>query len=407
MSFITPDTWIKIPQAQKLREFVISNYGINEIINFDYSVFHDASVNPIIFILSYKTLHEKCSVLSIANIDEVIKLYSKLSQYSCSVKDWADSEDKQFQIYQTDDLKKILSKIKKDTIECSELLDVSQGIVPYSKEHLTPEEIKTRIYHSNKCISKDYGMWIQGRAINRYSINLEKHEYLKYGSWLHRSRKPKYFQGERILIQEITGGNPPRISATKFSDILYHDPGIISCLNISSYKIEYILAILNSKLLSWYHIINSPKGKRTTFPKVLISDIRKFPIKITNDITQDSFAKSVDLILNQSQLLLIQKNNFFRTLKEEKPNFVETKNITSFENFSFDAFKRELKKQKIEFSFGEENDKWRNYFNLTFSKIHGLKSEIDKINMEIDRMVYKLYGLTEDEINIIEENYKS
>jgi len=404
LSFITPDTWIKIPQAQKLREYVISNYGINEIISFDYSVFHDASVNPIIFILSYKTFSEKCSIISIANIDEVLKLYSKSSLYYCTIKDWSDSQDKQFQIYQTDDLKKLLSKIKKDTIECCDLLDVSQGIVPYSKEHLSIEEIKSRIYHSKERIEQEYGMWVQGRAINRYSINLEKHEYLKYGSWLHRPRKQKYFQNERILIQEITGGNPPRISATKYNDVLYHDPGIISCLNSSTYTIEYILAILNSKLLSWYHVVNSPKGKRTTFPKVLIGDIRKLPIKKANNSKQNIFSKKVNSILNQSQLLLSEKVKFFHTLYEEKPEFAETKKMANFEILSFDLFKKELKKQKVEFSLGTENDKWRDYFNLTIEKIQGFQSVIDKIDKEIDQMVYELYGLTEEEIKIVEES---
>jgi type II restriction/modification system DNA methylase subunit YeeA len=31
-----------------------------------------------------------------------------------------------------------------------------------------------------------------------------------------------------------------------------------------------------------------------------------------------------------------------------------------------------------------------------------LKSEIDKTDTEIDRMVYQLYGLTEEEIRIVE-----
>ena len=403
LSFITPDTWIKIPQAQKLREFVISNYGINEIISFDYSVFHDASVNPIIFILSYKTFNEKCSIISITNIDEIMKLYSKSSLYFCTIKDWTESQDKQFQIYQTDDLKKLLSKIKRDTVECSELLDVSQGIVPYSKEHLSIEDIKNRIYHSNERVDQDYGMWVQGRAINRYSINIEKHEYLKYGSWLHRPRKPKYFQNERILIQEITGGNPPRISAIKFSEVLYHDPGIISCLNTSSYNMDYILSILNSKLLSWYHVVNSPKGKRTTFPKVLIGDIRKFPIRKTNNSKQEILSKMVNLILNQSQLLLFEKNCFLQTLKEEKQVEKITKKIGSFYELSYEIFKKELKKQKVELSLGDENNKWRNYFNSTVEKINQFQSEITKTDKEIDQMVYELYDLTEEEIKIVEE----
>jgi hypothetical protein len=35
-----------------------------------------------------------------------------------------------------------------------------------------------------------------------------------------------------------------------------------------------------------------------------------------------------------------------------------------------------------------------------------IKSEIEKIDAEIDRLVYELYGLTEEEIKIIEEAVK-
>ena len=44
------------------------------------------------------------------------------------------------------------------------------------------------------------------------------------------------------------------------------------------------------------------------------------------------------------------------------------------------------------------------YFNEQKQKARSLKSEIDKTDREIDRMVYKLYGLTDEEIKIVEES---
>lgn len=43
------------------------------------------------------------------------------------------------------------------------------------------------------------------------------------------------------------------------------------------------------------------------------------------------------------------------------------------------------------------------YFNEQKQKAQELKTEIDKTDNEIDQMVYELYGLTKDEINIVEE----
>jgi hypothetical protein len=37
-------------------------------------------------------------------------------------------------------------------------------------------------------------------------------------------------------------------------------------------------------------------------------------------------------------------------------------------------------------------------------KATSLKTEIDQTDKEIDRMVYELYGLTEEEVKIVEES---
>ncbi|MFM7021345.1 MAG: hypothetical protein ACKOXB_00080 [Flavobacteriales bacterium] len=47
-----------------------------------------------------------------------------------------------------------------------------------------------------------------------------------------------------------------------------------------------------------------------------------------------------------------------------------------------------------------------NYFNEQKQKAQQLQSEINKTDKEIDRMVYALYELTEEEIAIIENDKK-
>ncbi len=42
------------------------------------------------------------------------------------------------------------------------------------------------------------------------------------------------------------------------------------------------------------------------------------------------------------------------------------------------------------------------YFNEQIQKAQTIKAEIDKTDKEIDQMVYELYGLTEEEIMIVE-----
>ena len=44
------------------------------------------------------------------------------------------------------------------------------------------------------------------------------------------------------------------------------------------------------------------------------------------------------------------------------------------------------------------------YFNEQKQKAEELKTEIDKTDKEIDQMVYELYGLTKEEIEIVENS---
>ena len=46
---------------------------------------------------------------------------------------------------------------------------------------------------------------------------------------------------------------------------------------------------------------------------------------------------------------------------------------------------------------------WMELFEENKKKVVDLKTQIDPTDREIDRMVYALYGLTEEEIAIVEE----
>ena len=50
-----------------------------------------------------------------------------------------------------------------------------------------------------------------------------------------------------------------------------------------------------------------------------------------------------------------------------------------------------------------EETEWEAYFLQEAKQALALKSEITKTDQEIDRMVYELYGLTEEEIKIVEQ----
>jgi len=50
----------------------------------------------------------------------------------------------------------------------------------------------------------------------------------------------------------------------------------------------------------------------------------------------------------------------------------------------------------------DEKFQWMEYFNKKKTEANALQAEIDALDRKIDQMVYELYGLTEEEIRIVE-----
>ena len=62
---------------------------------------------------------------------------------------------------------------------------------------------------------------------------------------------------------------------------------------------------------------------------------------------------------------------------------------------------KELNKQKVSLTLSQKAE-WEDYFLTEKAKALTINSEIEIINNEIDQMVYQLYELTEEEIDLIQ-----
>lgn len=80
-----------------------------------------------------------------------------------------------------------------------------------------------------------------------------------------------------------------------------------------------------------------------------------------------------------------------------------SKNLENWYELSYADFVKELKKKKITLSLSEEAD-WEDYFLQEQIKAQKLQNQINQTDKDIDQMVYELYGLTEEEIRIIENS---
>ena len=79
------------------------------------------------------------------------------------------------------------------------------------------------------------------------------------------------------------------------------------------------------------------------------------------------------------------------------------KKLQDWYKLSYPEFIKELAKKKIKLSLSQEAE-WEDYFETESKKAQELKAQIDATDKAIDQMVYELYELSEEEINIIENS---
>jgi len=140
-------------------------------------------------------------------------------------------------------------------------------------------------------------------------------------------------------------------------------------------------------------------GKPLAEVKVVF--VERLPIIKIDVDSQQKFVQKVNLMLlgNQS---FNEKDSVFLSFLQSKFGIEKlNQRIQNWYELEFGDFLKELKKAKVKISLSEEAERMQ-YFNEQKQKAQTLKSEIDKTDNEIDRMVYELYGLTEEEIEIVE-----
>lgn len=218
---------------------------------------------------------------------------------------------------------------------------------------------------------------------------------------LHRSREQSLFEQIKIVTPETSlGGN-----MTIDFGFNYHNTQVYTLEIKKDLKInyKYILSIMNSSLF-WYFLQSTGAVLRGGYFRFKTKYLEPFPIpKIQSDEVQNHFVIKVDLLFTLTNDLQDLSQKFQRTI-QRKFNLEDLpKRLQDWYLLTYAEFIKELAKKKVKLSLSEEAE-WEDYFETESKKAQDLKAQIDKTDKEIDKMVYELYGLSEEEIGIIENS---
>lgn len=229
-------------------------------------------------------------------------------------------------------------------------------------------------------------------------------QYLQYGKVLTSPRTFDLFDGEKIIMREITSNFPNCMNATYSNEVFLFNMSNIGITKKEGKEIDlkYILAILNSKLISIFFIKNTAKSVRKLFPKLILNDLPKFPMKEISLLEQKPFIEKAEEMLKLNEELQTVQGKFLRTLERKFDLTEPSKTLQNWHTLDYKTFTKELAKKKIKLSLTDEAE-WEDYFTTEQTKAQTVAKQIATTVNQINQMVYQLYGLTDDEIAIIEQ----
>jgi hypothetical protein len=395
-SFITPNTWFMNDHYYELRKWVLENFHIEKIADYtDVNVFTDATVLTVTFVFR-KTF--------IKNDVEIIKFNKELeyTKHNTPQTNWQNSKFI-FNLAEKKEDKNILKKIEKNSSPLSKLANIKFGVKVYQKGKGKPKQDGTeapikKFEYTHK-INNNCFPYLHGKDISNFYLRKDL-TFLEYGLHLAEPRSLDLFEGGRVLVRRIVGEKlivfP--ISETYIADQLLH--------TVKPFKNEYleISAILQSKLMSYFFKKTYDRNEKT-FPEIRVNELGSLPIaKMSINQRETMKDKALQFLNNNEDFQIFSRKFASYFCKQYKIEKLPGK-IEKWYELEFSEFIKELNKA-VKSSGGtplskKDEFEWMELFEENKKKALDLKSRIDQTDKEIDRMVYELYGLTDEEIQII------
>lgn len=439
-SVIVANKWMRANYGKELRIW-LKNQNIVEIIDFkDLPVFTDATAYPCILTVEGDKITEQFTGVEVDNLS-----FTSLEQYVNAYKKTVDKNhlrDDGWSLANSN-IMEIVSRLiientsLKDTINSKMFVGLKTGL--NDAFIITKDFYEKLLSKSNKYteIVKPYGV---GRDLSRYGkpiidkyiicipnkwtdskgafeneinawnwFDLEYNlisEHLKFyeekakirsdqGKYWWEMRACDYykeFETTKIIYPEIASQGRFSIDDNQ----TYFD---MTSFIIGSDSKE-LLAILNSKLINFLfrQISSEIRGGFLRWKRQFV-----YNLPIPKSYENERISKSVLLIMNQINELKELSQKFQRTIQRKFEIEILPKKLQDWYLLSFADFVKELAKLKIKLTLSQEAE-WEDYFVPEAKKMLDIKNEINATDKSIDKMVYELYGLSTEEIEIIEKS---
>jgi hypothetical protein len=386
---IVPNNILLQKFGRKLRELLLKKTTINSIIDVGYDAFSDAVVPTTVITYSNK----------ISDNNKVRFLFRPertdfdIPFEVCSQNEFKANQFSAFNIQMTPTEKALMQKMEKLGVTLKELCELKIGI-----------ECKPHYINVNP-ISEISKPMVRGRNFHKYILDFESDpKYVEYDrKLLHRAREERLFDCPKKIIIRQTGD---RIIGTIDTSRLYAWKSVFVIIPTDKkVSLEYLLALLNSNTINFYY--QKVVGERgRAFAQVKGVNLNPIPLKIGTENERLLINTETEKALFAGEKFL-ESDKRFRNYLIKSTSIELSRKLENWFELEFTDFISELNKAfkkvgKTTISKMDEIE-WLEIFEKNKTETVALKRDIAKRENRIDKLVYKLYDLTENEITIVEE----
>jgi type I restriction-modification system DNA methylase subunit len=338
-SYIVSHGWLRLNSFQELRRFVLDNYQIRELIEFPYNVFAEAQVATGVFVFEKSTTTAK-NKLKVIRASELSNGATFQLVREIPQQVFQQTFQNVFDISISPETESIKDKMRHGILIGSNF-EICFGLK-------TADDNK--FLHHTKGLHKEDRPLLRGDDVKRYETNY-KGEFVWYVPKRMRSNRPTARPGEphrfeqpKVLVKDTSSDFACTYEPGEFyvKDVLI----VIPKENVTpNYDLKFVTGVVNSKALHFYY--------RTTFQTIHVQneELASLPLPKV-DFTKPADKMRHDRLVELVEQMLAARAKLPSANTERDREFYTNKCAT--------------------------------------------------LDQEIDRLVYQLYGLTDEEIKLVE-----
>ncbi|MEW6028508.1 MAG: N-6 DNA methylase [Chloroflexota bacterium] len=368
LGFIVPYPVLNENYGKLLREFILRSCVIETIVDLsEYKVFQEASVATCIFIFRKESNPSVRQSNQIQIVRQASYQDGIQSDSLAGLKIFQNVFDKtplnSFRLDLNDSTISILEKIDPQSLKVGDLCYVITGAVMHNPK---TGESKDRLIHTR--FRKGLKPYIEAKEISRYAPPVSE-RFMEYRvKEMHRPKFPELFENKKIMVQMVAGDNG--LIATYDDQNLYTDHSLHLCVLKS-----YLFGVKKSQIKI---IEEEAQLARPYDPRFLLAHINS---RLGDFYFRRKLEGGLNIYPETVRQLPIRRIDFAnRAEKRAHDEIVE-------------LVERMLALQKERQSVRAEED---------LDLVRKLERQIAEVDAEIDRRVYALYGLTAEEVQVVE-----